>query len=115
MTALTDILTAHRGEERGFLDEGQLWCATCKAKFDEDAWPAHVEADIQEARIMLVELPEPVVGMDWDWCVVLPPHPRDGVVIDDLVTESGLLTAAEARSKAAALLAAAVEAERAAK
>lgn len=72
-------------------------------------WPEHL-ADflLSLPGIAIVELPKPVVGNDWDWCAVLP-----GGHIDDLITESGLLTTDEARSKAAALLAAAQAAERA--
>lgn len=58
------------------------------------------------AGYAVVELPKPVVGNDWDWCAVLSPE-----AIDDLITESGLLTPEEARTKAAALLAAADAAE----
>ena len=123
---IIDTIAAHRGRERGMVcDEGELWCDGCGCIIRDDEWPHHTLAALRE-RYAVVELPEPDVGAvdnghvprHWEWDVTpgsgdfagTEVHAySDGVI--DVVYESDELTPSQARAVAAALLAAAVEAD----
>lgn len=114
---IIDLIAAHRGRERGMVcDEGELWCDGCGCIIRDDEWPHHTLTALRE-RYAVVELPtgETLSCGRLGMCTQFDaPNDIGGVsgmhggTVSDSESE---WTPDEARSLAAALLAAADKAE----
>lgn len=110
---IVDIIAAHRCRERGMVcDEGEVWCDGCREVVNVDDVAAHQLDALRDNGIAVVELPEPDNGRNGQWLDATIFASKNNVFLDVELGQVERWTPSEARTRAAALLAAADYAER---